>query len=249
MNTWLSIIQAATIFAAAISGALAWAAKLQWSREFAAAKDERIKARDDHIEALKLELERQVSGTLLDNYDRMKQRLEERNMGLQAELANAQQQTADLRRKLEHEIAKKEENASVIIKLKEELDLSQHRIEQLTAASNDWQEKVDTLNSDAHELLELEARLPRTIADAIGQVLRANREPMTIPEIHEAIERGKLYVFNSRTPQHIVRTQLRRHTVGVHARGSARVKLFGLTADNRYYLLPHEVAVQETRSA
>ncbi len=62
MNT-VEIVQSITIVASVIAAILAWVAKLKWSKEFAAAKDEVIKAlnaqlaaKDDTISAVKAQL-------------------------------------------------------------------------------------------------------------------------------------------------------------------------------------------------
>lgn len=59
--TTTELIQALTALAAAVSAALAWAAKLWWSREFAAAKDETIKARQAQIDTLNSALKEQAT--------------------------------------------------------------------------------------------------------------------------------------------------------------------------------------------
>jgi hypothetical protein len=54
----MSSLQALTPLAALIAAILAWLAKLRWSKEFAAAKDEAIKAKDAEIAALKTQISR-----------------------------------------------------------------------------------------------------------------------------------------------------------------------------------------------
>lgn len=79
-----------------------------------------------------------------------------------------------------------------------------------------------------------------TIVDAIIQVLRGRREPMTVSEIYQAIVADKLYTFNARNPAGIVGTQLRRHAEGNESQAAARTKLFGRTSDGKYRLLDQD---------
>jgi hypothetical protein len=51
-----SLLPALTTLAAIIAAILAWAAKLRWSKEFAAAKDEIIKSKDAEIASLKTQI-------------------------------------------------------------------------------------------------------------------------------------------------------------------------------------------------
>jgi hypothetical protein len=59
------------------------------------------------------------------------------------------------------------------------------------------------------------ARIPHTIIEAIQQVLRASRQPMTVVDTYESIVREGLYQFRAADPAHIVRAQIRRHCVGL----------------------------------
>ena len=76
-----------------------------------------------------------------------------------------------------------------------------------------------------------------TITEAIIHVLRATQRPMTAAEILESIQHGNLYAFNAKSPGSVVSMQLRRHTQGTQSKIAAKVKLFGRSADGKYYLL------------
>lgn len=54
---WTVILSLITSLLSAIAAVLAWAAKLRWSQEFAAAKDEVIRAKEAQIELLKNEIQ------------------------------------------------------------------------------------------------------------------------------------------------------------------------------------------------
>lgn len=53
---WIAIIYAAGALASALAAVLAWAAKLRWAKEYAAAKDEIIRAKESEIAALNAQI-------------------------------------------------------------------------------------------------------------------------------------------------------------------------------------------------
>ena len=61
--------------------------------------------------------------------------------------------------------------------------------------------------------------------------------PMTIREIYENITNAKLYEFHSDNPEHVVRSQIRRHCIGLDFPSSSQTKHFVLTIDNKYFFL------------
>jgi len=54
---WSIILSLITSLVSAIAAVLAWVAKLRWSKEYAAAKDEVIRAKEAQIELLKIEIQ------------------------------------------------------------------------------------------------------------------------------------------------------------------------------------------------
>lgn len=56
----------------------------------------------------------------------------------------------------------------------------------------------------------------RTIAYVAHQVLRALGSPASIDEIYAEILRLQLYQYNKPTPEHVLRTTIRRHTGNVN---------------------------------
>jgi restriction system protein len=89
-----------------------------------------------------------------------------------------------------------------------------------------------------------------TIVEAIQQVMGADGHPMAVPDIYEAIVRQGLYRFRAVDPAHIVRTQIRRHCVGLDFPSSSRTKLFQMVGSGTYGLLraPVRRAEREFRS-
>ena len=77
----------------------------------------------------------------------------------------------------------------------------------------------------------------KPIHSVITEVLRKTGRPMTAREIYEHIERDKLYQFNAKDPANIVRTQLRRHCIGVKSSGGSGAQYFKTTDDGLFDLL------------
>lgn len=90
--TSIQWIYAITALASAVAAILAWVAKLRWAKEYSAAKDETIKAKDAQIETLKNEIQnlRELTPMKLREYFlSVKEQLEEYNDKLQEELKTA----------------------------------------------------------------------------------------------------------------------------------------------------------------
>ena len=89
---WILWIYAISALASALAAVLAWAAKLWWAKEYSAAKDEIIKAKDAQIETLKNEIQnlRELTPMKIREYFlSIKEQLEEYNDKLQEELKTA----------------------------------------------------------------------------------------------------------------------------------------------------------------
>jgi predicted nuclease with TOPRIM domain len=88
----------AVVALVSLAGAvLAWLAKLRWSREFAAAKDEIIRVKDAHIETLNKEISglRELTPMRIREYFvSVKEQLEEYNDLLQGQLDKAKNEVA-----------------------------------------------------------------------------------------------------------------------------------------------------------
>jgi dnd system-associated protein 4 len=75
-----------------------------------------------------------------------------------------------------------------------------------------------------------------TIADAAVQALRLLGKPSSIDEIYASILRNNLYAFNTPTPEHVLRTTVRRHTRNLKRIDSSDPVLFDMVADEIYWL-------------
>ncbi|BDU68408.1 hypothetical protein GETHOR_05090 [Geothrix oryzae] len=83
-----------------------------------------------------------------------------------------------------------------------------------------------------------------TITEAIVEVMRAKASPMTAEEAYRAILEAKLYEFHADNPEHVVRSQIRRHCEGIDFPSAATTKHFRLVGENRYEPLPNAVRLQ-----
>lgn len=80
----------------------------------------------------------------------------------------------------------------------------------------------------------------RTIVQAISEVMKAEAKPMTVSEIYDAIISSKLYSFKADEPVQIVRSQIRRHCLGLDFQSSSKNKYFAIQ-NGKYYLLENVV--------
>jgi hypothetical protein len=107
--SWIIWIYAIAALFSALAAVLAWAAKLWWAKEFKAAKDETIKAKDAQIELLKTQIEglRELSPMKVREYFlSVKEQLEEFINDLQNQLQEARadiEQKSELIGKLQNE--------------------------------------------------------------------------------------------------------------------------------------------------
>ena len=76
-----------------------------------------------------------------------------------------------------------------------------------------------------------------TIAEVAQKVLRDLGRAASIDEIYAEIVRRKLYEFNTTTPEHVLRTTIRRHTEGVERVDLSEDVLFELVSEDVYGLI------------
>lgn len=82
-----------------------------------------------------------------------------------------------------------------------------------------------------------------TITEAIKQVMKSRNSAMTVREAYRAIVDAGLYEFHADNPEHVVRSQIRRHCEGLDFPSAAPAKYFRLVGENRYE--PIEVVVKQ----
>ncbi|MGE3424880.1 MAG: restriction endonuclease [Dehalococcoidia bacterium] len=76
-----------------------------------------------------------------------------------------------------------------------------------------------------------------TIIEAIKSVMRSHVAPMTAREAFRAIVQEGLYKFHAQNPEHVVRMQIRRHSVGIHFPSASRTKHFKFVPPDKYEAL------------
>src|SRR5690606_14263032 len=72
--------------------------------------------------------------------------------------------------------------------------------------------------------------------EAIKEALLRNEQPMRVQEIYKRIIEDDLYRFNAANPEHIVRTQLRRHSDNLDFPTAHKTKHFVFLKDGTYWL-------------
>jgi restriction system protein len=76
-----------------------------------------------------------------------------------------------------------------------------------------------------------------TIVDAIRTVMQHHGAAMTAEAVYRAIVDRHLYEFKADNPSHVVRSQIRRHCLGLDFPSASRLKVFELRPDGRYFYL------------
>ena len=80
-----------------------------------------------------------------------------------------------------------------------------------------------------------------TILGAIEKVMRESGKTMTVRQIFDSIVSQGLYSFKAINPEHVVRSQIRRHCQGLDFPSASDTKYFRLAGKNRYSLLPEPI--------
>ncbi|TCZ74061.1 restriction endonuclease [Flaviaesturariibacter aridisoli] len=76
----------------------------------------------------------------------------------------------------------------------------------------------------------------RTINEAIIAALELEGKPLRVQEIYKRVKEDDLYRFNAENPEHIVRTQLRRHSENLSFPTAHKTKHFLFLADGTYWI-------------
>lgn len=186
--TAIEIIQALTVLAAALSAVLAWAAKLRWSQEYAAAKDETIKARQAQIDTLNSALKEQA--TAKDETIHARE--------AQAEvLASALQQQADAKNETIRAREAQIESLNSIIEDRrqwnsqtvEESYLTVKR--QLEAVNKDLEAKYEIAQTEIQAKNHQIADLERSVGGDSAAVIRLRGEKQVIETNIKALDEAR----------------------------------------------------------
>jgi restriction system protein len=76
-----------------------------------------------------------------------------------------------------------------------------------------------------------------TIVEAIAEVMKRHGASMTVDEVYRGIVGAGLYSFKADDPQSVVRSQIRRHCLGVDFPSASARKHFKLEPEGKYVLL------------
>lgn len=77
----------------------------------------------------------------------------------------------------------------------------------------------------------------RTIAQAVVEVLKAAKQPMSAAEITQIILDKKLYEFSAKDPKSIVRGAIERRCAGLNRKDSINPPYFKKISDGKYTLI------------
>lgn len=147
---WVLWIYVITALASSLAAVLAWASKLWWAKEYSAAKDETIKAKDAQTEVLKNEIQslRELTPMKLREYFMsVKEQLEEYNDKLQGELNTAQEEVKKKDSEIRHLI---ESNQGLLPGGPAPLDsraavITEARLRELTESKRQLQAEAESL--------------------------------------------------------------------------------------------------------
>jgi len=76
----------------------------------------------------------------------------------------------------------------------------------------------------------------KTINEAITEALKREGQPLRVNDIYKRIVEDDLYRFNAINPEHIVRTQLRRHSENLNFPTAHKSKHFVFLTDGHYWI-------------
>jgi dnd system-associated protein 4 len=88
-----------------------------------------------------------------------------------------------------------------------------------------------------------------TITDAALQALNLLEKPSTINEIYASILENELFEFNTPTPEHVLRTTIRRHTGNVVRVDSSAPVLFEMADDEIYGMVSMNTVATRKQSS
>jgi restriction system protein len=80
-----------------------------------------------------------------------------------------------------------------------------------------------------------------TIINAIKEVMKKANKPLTGQETYKLIIENQLYIFPAKNPEHVVKTTIRRHCLGLDFPTSKKVKYFKIVenkgSSSKYFLI------------
>ena len=161
---WTVIFSLITSLLSAIAAVLAWAAKLRWSKEYAAAKDEVIKAKEAQIELLKNEIEtlRELSPVKIREYFvSVKTQLEEYIDLQKSQIRDAETALSQKDAQIEQLRYAQEQEA-------QRLTIGAEMESGITSTLEGWVHSVDIFQGESEGHLERVVSMTIELAEAMG---------------------------------------------------------------------------------
>jgi restriction system protein len=84
-----------------------------------------------------------------------------------------------------------------------------------------------------------------TIVEAITEAMKRRGAPANPEEVYRDIISAGLYEFKADDPVHVIRSQIRRHSLGLSFSSASATKYFSIEPDGKYYFI--EAPVRTTR--
>lgn len=114
-------------------------------------------------------------------------------------------------------------------------------LDESAAPSTTGAQPPSTNRETTQDRTDLNRSAKKTIILAIKDVMESHGKPMTVQQVYEAIVARNLYSFKASQPAHVVRSQIRRHCLGLDFPTASDLKHFTMRGKNRYYVLPDPV--------
>ncbi|HYK09783.1 MAG TPA: hypothetical protein VEV39_03200 [Gemmatimonadales bacterium] len=197
----MNVVLAVTAVLNGLAAALAWAAKLWWGREFAAAKDETIRAKDAQLQVLEREIEslRELTPMKIREYFlSVTQQLEEYNGVLNRQLDEARREAKVKEADIERLKGEGDKRRAEVVRLEGEkkaleaaADKMEGQLGELRAKyeSDDviiwrvpkYDEALFTGLAESSKRLEGQLKSISIVGDAFGKELRNNLMHLSFP--------------------------------------------------------------------
>ncbi|MDA7936809.1 winged helix-turn-helix domain-containing protein [bacterium] len=79
--------------------------------------------------------------------------------------------------------------------------------------------------------------MKKAIHEVAAEILSEHKKPMSADEIYEVIASRGLYEFKAKSPQSVLRSQLRRHSANVSGPNQAKDQKFNMSVDGQFSLI------------
>lgn len=170
--TNMEIIYAIIALISALAAVLTWLAKLRWSKEFTAAKDEVIRSKDATIENLREQVrshEKNNPKRLKENYEIVTSQLEEYNDSLQHELRAA----------------------------KQEIELRNTEIKRLRSKGITTQDTVKNLESERSKFQEVKEQLEKELKQLLDKQDSKSDDMIPMPHLDQNLMQKSILILDN----------------------------------------------------